>query len=262
MRTETPQPIRLSDYRPPAFLVDEAHLTFVLEPNATRVKARLSVRRNGDHSDPLVFNGERLKPLSVAIDGRRLGDGEHTIDAEFLTVPGAPDEQGQVLILSLGSERRFTLDEISVLHAISPWVLALMRQRAALHEMDEEGLPLLTTGNGPYQTSGEAGRAAPVASAGAGAGNAAYATAQANEGLVIDESTATLARSGSSNLTNRELEIVHLLLSGFSSKGIAQKLKISPETVKGHRKHIYTKLGVKSHAELFAIYLQAKNGAR
>jgi len=91
MRTDTPQPIRLTDYRPPAFLVDEVHLTFVLAPNSTRVKAKLSVRRNGDHADPLAFNGERLKPLSVAIDGRTLGEGEHTIDDEFLTVADVPD---------------------------------------------------------------------------------------------------------------------------------------------------------------------------
>jgi aminopeptidase N len=91
MRTDTPQPIRLSDYRPPAFLVDEVHLTFDLEPNTTTVRARLTVRRNGDHAEPLVFNGERLNPISVAIDGRRLGEGEHTIDGEFLTIPDAPD---------------------------------------------------------------------------------------------------------------------------------------------------------------------------
>ncbi|MBI1196419.1 MAG: aminopeptidase N [Phenylobacterium sp.] len=91
MRTETPQPIRLSEYRPPAFLVDEVHLTFELEPSATRVKARLAVRRNGDHKDPLKFNGERLKPVSVAVDGRELAEAEHTIDAEFLTIPDVPD---------------------------------------------------------------------------------------------------------------------------------------------------------------------------
>ncbi|MDP3748510.1 MAG: aminopeptidase N [Phenylobacterium sp.] len=91
MRTETPQPIRLSEYRPPAFLIDEVRLDFDLAPNATRVKARLSIRRNGEHTDPLVLNGERLKPVSVAIDGKALGDGERTIDAEFLTVPNVPD---------------------------------------------------------------------------------------------------------------------------------------------------------------------------
>ncbi|WP_374571670.1 aminopeptidase N [Phenylobacterium sp.] len=91
MRTETPQPIRLSDYRPPAFLIDEVRLDFALEPSRTRVKARLAVRRNGDHAEPLVLNGERLKPISVAIDGRVLAEAERTIDAEFLTIPGAPD---------------------------------------------------------------------------------------------------------------------------------------------------------------------------
>ncbi|MET0295330.1 MAG: aminopeptidase N [Phenylobacterium sp.] len=90
MRTETAQPIRLSDYRPPAYLVDEVHLDFSLEPAATRVRARLAVRRNGEHAEPLVLNGERLKPISVAIDGRPLGDAERAIDAEFLTVPNVP----------------------------------------------------------------------------------------------------------------------------------------------------------------------------
>ena len=91
MRTETPQAIRLADYRPPAFLVDEVRLTFDLQPNATRVKAKLQVRRNGDHGEPLKFNGERLKAISVAIDGRALTEAERTIDAEFLTIPNAPD---------------------------------------------------------------------------------------------------------------------------------------------------------------------------
>ncbi|HVI34367.1 aminopeptidase N [Phenylobacterium sp.] len=90
MRTETPQPIRLSDYRPPAYLVDEVHLAFDLQPNATRVTARLQVRRNGDHAEPLRFNGERLKPVSVAIDGRVLAEAERTIDDEFLTIPDVP----------------------------------------------------------------------------------------------------------------------------------------------------------------------------
>ena len=91
MRTETPQAIKLADYRPPAFLIDEVELRFDLKPNATRVKAELKVRRNGEHREPLRFNGERLKPISVAIDGRPLDDGQRSIDAEFLTIPDVPD---------------------------------------------------------------------------------------------------------------------------------------------------------------------------
>ena len=91
MRTEDAQPIRLEDYRPPAFLIDEVNLDFSLEPSATRVRAKLTIRRNGDHAEPLRLNGERLKAISVAMDGRRLGPNEHVIDEAWLTVPDAPD---------------------------------------------------------------------------------------------------------------------------------------------------------------------------
>ncbi|WP_333587543.1 M1 family aminopeptidase, partial [Phenylobacterium sp.] len=91
MRTDTPQPIRLSDYQPPAFLVDEIHLDFDLKPAATRVKARMTLRRNGEAGAPLVLNGERLTPISIAIDGKALSEAERTIDAEHLTIPNVPD---------------------------------------------------------------------------------------------------------------------------------------------------------------------------
>ena len=91
MRTETPQPIRLSDYRPPAFLIEEVHLDFVLAANTTRVKAKLQVRRNEGGGEPLKLNGERLKLISVAIDGRTLSEAERSVDAEFLIIPDLPD---------------------------------------------------------------------------------------------------------------------------------------------------------------------------
>jgi aminopeptidase N len=91
MRTDTPQPVRLADYRPPAFLIDEVSLDFNLEPTATRVTARLLVRRNGDHAEPLWLNGERLAPIWVALDGRTLGPAELRIDEEGLTIPDVPD---------------------------------------------------------------------------------------------------------------------------------------------------------------------------
>ncbi len=91
MLTDTPQPVRLVEYRPPAFQIEEVRLDFDLQPNTTRVKAHLKVRRDGDHAEPLVLNGERVKLISAAIDGRLLGEGERTVDAEFLTIPNVPD---------------------------------------------------------------------------------------------------------------------------------------------------------------------------
>ncbi|MGY2315106.1 MULTISPECIES: LuxR C-terminal-related transcriptional regulator [unclassified Pseudomonas] len=60
-------------------------------------------------------------------------------------------------------------------------------------------------------------------------------------------------------LTARELDVGRLMLSGCSSKEIARKLEISVETVKVHKKHMYSKLGIKSQSELFSIFLQAQN---
>ncbi|MGY2137351.1 response regulator transcription factor [Pseudomonas reactans] len=60
-------------------------------------------------------------------------------------------------------------------------------------------------------------------------------------------------------LTARELDVGRLMLSGYSSKEIARKLEISVETVKVHKKHIYSKLGIKSQSELFSIFLQAQS---
>ncbi len=133
-----------------------------------------------------------------------------------------PVGDGNVVILSLGSKRRYSAAELFLMQTIEPWVIALMRQRGAFDELHE------------YRV----------------ARGAALPSLAAN-----GDTPATLA-SGDTNLTGRELEIMQLLLSGFSSKGMAQKLHISPETVKAHRRHIYAKLGVKSHSELFAIYLK------
>src|SRR5580698_9611316 len=91
MRTDTPQPVRLSEYKPPAFLIDEVLLEFQLEPNATRVKARLAIRRNGEHAEPLVLDGVRLKPISVAIDGQALDAGACEVGEEQLTIARTPD---------------------------------------------------------------------------------------------------------------------------------------------------------------------------
>lgn len=62
---------------------------------------------------------------------------------------------------------------------------------------------------------------------------------------------------GSSVLSPREGEIVRMILRGHSSKAIAREFDNSPETIKVHRKRIYTKLGVTSQGELLSIFLAA-----
>jgi len=62
---------------------------------------------------------------------------------------------------------------------------------------------------------------------------------------------------GRSVLTERERDVVHLLLQGNSAKAIARALGISPDTARNHLKRIYPKLNVSSQAELFALFFRA-----
>jgi two-component system response regulator NreC len=50
--------------------------------------------------------------------------------------------------------------------------------------------------------------------------------------------------------TKRELEILHLIGDGYSTKQIAEKLYISINTVETHRRHLLEKIGVKNSMEL------------
>jgi len=51
-------------------------------------------------------------------------------------------------------------------------------------------------------------------------------------------------------ITRRERQIVAAVLSGYSNKGIAEKLSISDQTVKNHLTSIFDKVGVSSRLEL------------
>ena len=67
----------------------------------------------------------------------------------------------------------------------------------------------------------------------------------------------SLAAFGASILTKRERQTVELVLLGHNTRLIAEKLGISIETVKLHRKHAYAKLDISSQAELFFLFMEA-----
>ena len=49
-----------------------------------------------------------------------------------------------------------------------------------------------------------------------------------------------------SDLTSRELEILQLVLAGYTNKAIAAEIYISEKTVEFHLDHIYTKIVVRT----------------
>ena len=57
-------------------------------------------------------------------------------------------------------------------------------------------------------------------------------------------------------LTQRESEVLALLVSGHSNKGVAAKLVVSEDTVKTHIRGLYRKLGVQDRAGAIAVALR------
>ncbi len=51
--------------------------------------------------------------------------------------------------------------------------------------------------------------------------------------------------------TDREFEVVDLLLAGLSNRTIGEQLGISERTVETHCVNIYSKVGIKNRIELF-----------
>lgn len=79
-------------------------------------------------------------------------------------------------------------------------------------------------------------------------------------GMFPDAKPGTWAQSGSSRqergivepLSDRELEVLHLIAEGLSNREIGRKLYLSINTVKGHSRNIYSKLEVHSRTQAAA----------
>lgn len=131
--------------------------------------------------------------------------------------------QGRMLCLSLGSAHRFDASAVAVLHVLSQWIVPLMRQRWRA--------------------------------------GAQVAKPSSSPRLVASRVPDGIHFNGIP-LSAREFEISQLMLEGHSSKVIANRLGIAPDTVKVHRKHLYSKLGINSQGELFSLYMKESTGQR
>ena len=90
----TPRTIYLKDYQVPDYLVDTVELRFELEPAATRVSSRLTVRFHPDvHKDnrQLVLHGQALTLIEIRIDGNLLSDADYMLDDDALILENIDD---------------------------------------------------------------------------------------------------------------------------------------------------------------------------
>jgi DNA-binding CsgD family transcriptional regulator len=58
------------------------------------------------------------------------------------------------------------------------------------------------------------------------------------------------AKTGWDSLTDSELKVVNLIAQGATNRSVAQRLHVTPHTVKAHLHNAFAKLGINSRAEL------------
>ncbi|HUP72461.1 MAG TPA: response regulator transcription factor [Acidimicrobiales bacterium] len=72
----------------------------------------------------------------------------------------------------------------------------------------------------------------------------------------VDERTSP-APAPMTTLTPREAEILHCIAAGLPASEVSEHLGISRKTVEGHKRRIFTKLGVQNQAHAVAIATRA-----
>src|SRR5689334_21329238 len=121
--------IRREDYRPPDWLVPEIKLDFDLEPERTRVRATLSVERNGTHNRSLRLDGDELKLLSVKVD-----------DSET-----ASRLEGSQLVIDLAGDRAIVETEVEIGPAANTKLMGLYASGGMLcSQCEAEGFRRIT----------------------------------------------------------------------------------------------------------------------
>ncbi len=102
MRTEEPRSVRLADYRPPDFLIETVDLDVSLDPAATKVRARLKLKPNSAGTPaPLVLDGDEVRLVSLALDGKTLPTDSFVATRDRLTIAQVPNRPFELEIETL-----------------------------------------------------------------------------------------------------------------------------------------------------------------
>lgn len=92
MKNAAPQTIRLADYTPPAYLVQEIELKFDLHEDHADVDSKLKISPNAaaEAGQPLELDGEKLELRYLKLDGKELEKSAYEISETGLVISAAP----------------------------------------------------------------------------------------------------------------------------------------------------------------------------
>lgn len=87
-----PSAIYLKDYQAPAFLVPSISLDAYLGKDKTIIKATTLFKRQGAPEVPLVLDGEKMRLLSITLDGEVLSESRYVLSDDSLIIESVSDE--------------------------------------------------------------------------------------------------------------------------------------------------------------------------
>src|SRR5687767_13885677 len=92
MRTEETRPVRLSEYRPPDWLVETVYLDVKLHPTHSPVRATMRLKPNpaAGAPAPLHLDGDGLNLVSLKLDGAPLQADRYVATPDRLTIAQPP----------------------------------------------------------------------------------------------------------------------------------------------------------------------------
>ena len=102
MRTENAPIIRLDEYRPTDYLIDEVDLDIRLAPETAGIVSRLSVRpREGTPAQtPLILDGDGLALKGLSLDGQALPENAYEATPDRLTIHAPPNSAFQLEVVT------------------------------------------------------------------------------------------------------------------------------------------------------------------
>jgi aminopeptidase N len=101
MRTDTGTVFHLGDYRPTDFIIETVDMVFALDPVATKVRAKLTMRRRpgADSAVPLSLDGDELALIAVALDDTPLEASRYEAGPAHLVIRDLPSQDAFVLTI-------------------------------------------------------------------------------------------------------------------------------------------------------------------
>jgi DNA-binding NarL/FixJ family response regulator len=194
---------------------------------------------------------ESLGTLLGLLEGIELvasaADGEEAIALTELHQP-------KVVLMDLRMPRMDGIEATRLLRESHPQVCVIA---LTTYADDESVLGALRAGARGYLTKDASGRDIHAAILAVAAGEAALdpavqhhvVTALASENAAHPRANPVTAPELPDDLTPREAEVLALIAEGLTNAEIAQRLVVSPTTIKSHINHLFAKAGLRDRAQ-------------